>query len=72
MMWLDIILAMYFVPMAAVLIAAAIHRADNSEEWYTLMWLWAILPIMNIYVVGCIAVWYIWKGYHKLFDKKKK
>lgn len=71
MMWLDIILAMYFVPMAAVLIAAAIHGAHNTAEWRNTMGWLAITPFVNIYIMGCIVVWYLWKGYHKVFDKKK-
>lgn len=72
MIWFYIILAIYFVPMAAVLITAAAHKADNDEEWYTLMWILAVLPVANIYVMGSIITWYAWKGYHKVFKKNKK
>lgn len=72
MMWLYIIIAFYFVPMAVVLIAAAIHRADNDEHWYNMMGWLAVTPIVNIYIMCCIIAWYIWKVYHKVFKKKSK
>lgn len=72
MTWIDIILAMYFVPMVAVLITAAVHGEHNSEEWRNMMGWLSITPIVNIYIMGCILTWYIWKGYHKVFKKKRK
>lgn len=72
MMWLDIILAMYFVPMTVVLFSATVHRAHNDEHWYNMMGWLSVTPIVNIYIMGCILTWYAWKGYHKVFKKKSK
>lgn len=72
MMWLDIVFALYFVPMVVVLITAAIHAHHNSAEWHSMMGWLAITPIVNIYIMMCIISWYAWKGYHKVFKKNKK
>lgn len=72
MMLLDVIFALYCVPAAVVLITAAVHGAHNTDEWRNMMGWLAITPFVNIFIMWCIITWYLWKGYHKLFDKKKK
>ena len=72
MMWLDLIFALYFAPMAGVFVIAAIHGKNKDKKWYSLMGWLAITPIVNIYVIACVITWYLWKGYHKIFDKKKE
>ena len=71
MMWMNIACALYFVPMAVVLITAAAHREHNDANWYNMMGWLSITPVVNILIMGSIISWYFWKGYHKLFDKKK-
>lgn len=71
MMWMNIAFALYFVPMAVVLITAAVHREHNDANWYNMMGWLSITPFINIFIMWCIVYWYIWKGYHKVFKNKK-